>query len=173
MNLTGKGHFIRLIQWMLFLHILAAITFFLAHGTSAAMAFDIRKESDFTRMRAMLDLSWSTTVIMGVAFLVLGLSGLVLPFLLHLWNKIWIWASLVLMVIVFVYMGIFNQTHYRELRRLVGLPYMKGNKLMPAEATAGPEAAAALLKKSSPAPLALIGYVLPAIVLWLIVFKPF
>ena len=30
-------------------------------------------------------------------------------------------------------MGIFNETHYKELRRLVGLPYMKGNKTFPAE----------------------------------------
>ena len=27
-----------LIRWLIFLHILAALTFFLAHGTSAAMA---------------------------------------------------------------------------------------------------------------------------------------
>src|SRR3989304_4380836 len=49
-----------LIRWLIFLHVLAALTFFLAHGTSAAMAFKIRKETDFTRIGAILDLSWST-----------------------------------------------------------------------------------------------------------------
>lgn len=48
------------IPWLIFLHILTALTFFLAHGTSVAMAFQIRKETDFARMRAMLDLSAST-----------------------------------------------------------------------------------------------------------------
>lgn len=162
-----------LIQWLIFLHILAAITFFLAHGTSATMAFKIRTETDFTRIRALLDLSWSTMVLMGVSFLVLGLTGLGMPFLLHIWNKGWIWTSIVLMLIVSVYMGVYNQTHFRELRRLVGMPYMKGNKPMPAEAPASPQAVAALLSKTNVIPLAIVGYVLPAIVLWLMVFKPF
>ncbi len=162
-----------LIQWLIFVHILAAITFFLAHGTSATMAFKISKETDFARMRAMLDLSNSTTVAMGVSFLVLALTGLTMPFLLHIWNKIWIWTSIVLMVIVFVYMGIYNQTHFRELRRLVGLPYLNGARQMPAEAPASPQAVAALLSKTNIIPLTIVGYVLPAIVLWLMVFKPF
>ncbi len=50
-----------LIRWLVFLHVLSAITFFLAHGTSATMAFQVRKETDFPRIRAMLDLSWSTS----------------------------------------------------------------------------------------------------------------
>jgi hypothetical protein len=40
-----------LVRWLVFLHILAAITFFLVHGTSAAMAFQVRKERDFSRIR--------------------------------------------------------------------------------------------------------------------------
>ena len=43
-----------LIRWLIFLHVLSAITFFLAHGTSAAMTFKIRKETNFDRIRACL-----------------------------------------------------------------------------------------------------------------------
>ena len=32
-----------LIRWLVFLHVLSAITFFLAHGTSVAMTFQVRK----------------------------------------------------------------------------------------------------------------------------------
>ena len=56
-----------LVRWLVFVHILAAITFFLAHGTSAAMAFQVRRESDFNRIRALLDLSWSTMIISSYA----------------------------------------------------------------------------------------------------------
>ena len=49
-----------LVQWLIYLHILATLTFFLAHGTSVAMAFKIRKETDIERIKAMLDLSGST-----------------------------------------------------------------------------------------------------------------
>ena len=161
------------IRWLVFLHILSAITFFLAHGTSAAMAFQVRKETDFNRIRALLDLSLSTLIVMGVSFLILGLTGLILPFMIHIWNKVYIWLSIVLMLFVLIYMAMFNENHYKQLRRLVGLPYMKGNKQMPAEPPSSPEEVAELLKKTNPTTLAVVGYVIPAIVLWLMVFKPF
>jgi len=156
-----------LIRWLIFLHILAALTFFLAHGTSAAMAFKIQKERDFTRIGAMLDLSWSTMILMGVSFLVMGLTGVILPFLIRIWNKGYIWASIVLMLFVFIYMAVFNETTYKQLRRLVGLPYMKGSKQMPAEPPSNPEAVTALLQKTN------VTGLIPAVVLWLMIFKPF
>jgi hypothetical protein len=162
-----------LIRWLIFLHLLSIITFFLAHGTSAMMTFQIRKERNFDRIRAMLDLSWSTMVLMGVSFLVMGLAGIILPFLIHIWNKGYIWASIVLMLFVFIYMALFNETRYKQLRRLVGLPYMRGNKELPAEPPSSPEEVAALLKKTSITPLVIVGYVIPVFVLWLMVFKPF
>ena len=162
-----------LIRWLIFLHVLSALTFYMAHGTSVAMAFKIRKETDFIRIRAMLDLSWSTMILMGVSFLIMGLTGIIMPFMIHIWNKVWIWASIVLMLFVFIYMAMFNETSYKQLRRLVGLPYMKGGKELPAEPPSSPEEVAALLKKTSVTGLVVIGYVIPAIVLWLMVFKPF
>jgi hypothetical protein len=77
------------------------------------------------------------------------------------------------MLFVFIYMGLFNETRYKQLRRLVGLPFMKGNRQMPAEAPSSPEEVAALLKKTSVFSLVVVGYVIPAVVLWLMVFKPF
>src|SRR5215216_1229064 len=162
-----------LIRWLIFLHILSAITFFLAHGTSAAMTFQVRKETEFSRIRALLDLSWSTIILMGVSFLIMGLTGLILPFMIHTWNRGYIWLSIVLMLFVFMYMAMFNETHYKELRRLVGLPYMKGNKNLPAEPPSSPEEVAALLKKTSASAMVVVGYIVPAIVLWLMIFKPF
>ncbi len=162
-----------LVRWLVFAHILAAITFFLAHGTSAAMAFQVRKESDFNRIRALLDLSWSTMIIMGVAFFLMGLTGLILPFLIHLWGRAYIWISILLMLFVFIYMSRFNEAHYKELRRMVGLPYMRGNKWLPAEPPCSPEEVTEFLKKTNPTSLAVVGYGIPAAVLWLMVFKPF
>jgi hypothetical protein len=162
-----------LIRWLIFLHILSAITFFLAHGTSAAMAFQVRKETDFTRIRALLDLSLSTMILMGVSFLIMGLTGIILPFMIHIWNRGYIWLSIVLMLFVFIYMAIYNENHYKELRRLVGSPYMKGSKQLPAEPPSSPEEVAALLNKTRATSLVVVGYIVPAIVLWLMVFKPF
>jgi hypothetical protein len=161
-----------LIRWLVFIHVLSALTFFMSHGASAAMAFKIRNETDFTRIRAMLDLSWSTMIMMGISFLVMGLTGLIMPFMIHIWDKVYIWISIVLMLFVFIYMSLFNETHYKQLRRLVGLPYMKGNKQLPAEPPSSPEEVSALLKKTGVIGLVVVGYVIPGIVLWLMIFKP-
>jgi hypothetical protein len=162
-----------LVPWLIFLHTLSAITFFLAHGTSMAMAFQIRKETDFARIRAMLDLSESTLITSMIAFLVMGVSGLVMPFFLKLWGKGWIWVSIILMFAVFLQMVIMNEKRYKILRKLVGLPYRQGNKILPAEPPASAVDVEAHIKKMNVNELVIVGYVIPMIVLWLMVFKPF
>ncbi|NJC95300.1 MAG: hypothetical protein FIB03_03005 [Anaerolineae bacterium] len=162
-----------LIPWLVFIHILSALTFFLAHGASIAMAFKIRGETDFARIRAMLDLSASTIGVMFISFLVMGLTGLVMPVILKIWNKGWVWASIILMVIVLVQMGVMNDKRYKHLRRMVGLPYMIGGKNFPAEEPASQQEVDAHLKKLKVGELVVVGYVIPMIVLWLMVFKPF
>lgn len=162
-----------LVPWLIFLHVLSAFTFFLAHGTSVAMAFQLRKETDFSRIRAMLDLSNSTITVLGIAFLIMGLSSLALPFMLKLWGKGWIWVSILLMLIVVVQMAVMNDKRYKHLRRMVGLPYMIGGKNFPAEPPASQAEVEAHIKKLNVYELVAVGYVIPVIVLWLMVFKPF
>ncbi|HLO15188.1 MAG TPA: hypothetical protein VK206_10190 [Anaerolineales bacterium] len=162
-----------LIRWLIFLHVLSVLTFFLAHGTSTAMAFKVRKETNFARIRAMLDLSDSTIEIMFLSFLGMVLTGLLLPFFMHTWNKIWVWASIILMVFVFTWMVRMNEQTFKVLRKLVGLPYRRGSKEYPAEPPASSEEVAALLQQMNIKRLVLVGYIIPAFVLWLMIFKPF
>jgi hypothetical protein len=162
-----------LLPWLVFLHTLSALAFFLAHGTSVAMAFKIRSETDFARIRAMLDLSASTVGVMFIAFLGMGLTGLVMPFILKIWNKGWIWASIVLMVAVFFHMMFMNDKRYKHLRRMVGLPYMIGGKHFPAEQPVSQAEVEAHIRKMKVTDLVIVGLVIPTIVLWLMVFKSF
>lgn len=162
-----------LVPWLTFLHVLSALIFFLGHGTSVAMAFQLRKETDFARIRAMLDLSMSTIVVMGISFLVMGLTGLVMPFILKLWDRGWIWASIILMVVVFLHMVFMNDKRHKHLRRMVGLPYMIGGKKFPAEAPASQTDVEGYIKKLKVTDLVIVGLGIPVIVLWLMVFKPF
>jgi small-conductance mechanosensitive channel len=162
-----------LIPWLVFLHTLSALTFFLAHGASIAMAFKVRTETDFARIRAMLDLSASTVGVMFIAFLAMGLTGLVMPFILKIWNKGWVWLSVVLMVAVFFHMVFMNDKRYKHLRRMVGLPYMIGGKHFDAEPAASQAEVEAHLKKMKVTDLVIVGLVIPTVVLWLMVFKPF
>jgi hypothetical protein len=160
-------------KWILFLHVFSAITFFLAHGTSVSMAFQIRKETDFARIRAMLDLSGTTIMAVFISFLFMGLSGLALPFMVKLWDKVWVWLSIILMLFVVGWMGWFNEKSYKHLRKLIGLPYMVGSRDFPAEEPASEAAVQAHIQSMGTTRLIVVGYVIPMIVLWLMVFKPF
>ena len=165
---------LKIVPWIVFLHVLSAMTFFLAHGASVAMAFKLRNEKELARIRAMLDLSGSTIGAMFISFLLMGVSGLALPFMLKLWDKGWIWASIILMVLVVLQMAFMNEKRYKELRKLVGLPYMKGSKELPAEEPASTEEVQAFIqKKLKVVELIMVGYVIPMFVLWLMMFKPF
>ncbi len=162
-----------LVRWLIFVHVLAAIAFFLFHGVSVAMAFRVRKETDFARIRALLDLSANTMLPMVASFFLMGLTGIALPFFVHIWDRIYIWLSIALILGVAIYMAVFNETHYKQLRRMVGLPYMKGNKEYPAEAPCSPEEVQAFIEGIHVEPLAIAGFGVPTIVLWLMIFKPF
>ncbi|MCC6299325.1 MAG: hypothetical protein IT314_08505 [Anaerolineales bacterium] len=157
----------------MFLHTLSTLLFFLAHGTSVAMTFQLRKEKEFARIGALLDLSASTFKFMILSFLALGLTGLVMPFILQIWNKGWVHASIILMVIVFVRMMMMNDKRYKHLRRMIGQPYMIGGKHFPAEAPASQSEVEAHIKTLRVEELVVIGIVIPIVVLWLMVFKPF
>jgi len=162
-----------LLRWLIFIHVLSAVTFFLAHGTSAAMAFQLRKETNIERIRAMLDLSGTTAIVLMVSFLLMAVTGLIMPFILKIWNQVWIWLSIVLMVYVFLHMGLRGERTFHSLRKLVGLPYRQNNKEHPAEPPASDEEILAHARKTSVYELIVVGYVIPAFVLWLMVFKPF
>src|SRR5215204_1251632 len=161
------------VRWLIFLHTLSAFTFFLAHGASITMAFKLRSETDLAHIRALLDLSMSTVPVMFFSFLAMGLTGLVMPFILKIWNQGWIWASIVLMVAVFFHMVFMNEKRYKHLRRIVGLPYMIRGVRFPAESPASQADVEAYIKKLKVTDLMIVGYVIPMIVLWLMVFKPF
>jgi hypothetical protein len=162
-----------LVRWLVFIHVLSAITFFLAHGASAAMVFKLRTETDFARIRAMLDLSISYVNVVIVSFFGMGITGLIMPFLIHIWDKGWIWLSIILILFVFFYMFWFDERSYKPLRKLVGLPYTSRRKGYPAEPPASPEEVAAHIKNINITSLVVIGYGIPVFVLWLMIFKPF
>ena len=161
------------IRWLTYLHILASVTFFLAHGTSVAMAFKIRKETEIERIKAMLDLSGSTIMALFISFLLMGLSGLALPFFYEYWNTGWVWTSIVLTLFIFIWMALINERAYKHLRKLVGLPYMVRNKEFPPESPASQEEIQAHIQSINVHQLAVFGYGVPAVILWLMTFKPF
>jgi Ca2+/Na+ antiporter len=161
-----------LVRWIVPFHVLSVITFFLAHGAGAAMAFRIRKETSLERMRAMLDLSTTPFLVYMLAYLLMAVTGLAMVFLLGLWRRGWVWVSVVLMLFVFLAMSWLARP-FATLRKLVGLPYREGNAEHSAQPPASEEAVTEHLETLGVVPFVVVGYVIPAFVLWLMFFQPF
>jgi hypothetical protein len=159
--------------WIVFLHVLGVFGFLMAHGISAGAAFALRRERHLERVKALLDLSSSSIGILHSSILILLLTGIITGFIGRWWGRGWIWLSLGLLIAIYVYMGIAASGFYSQVRKAVGLAYMRGFKPQPPGEVASIEEIDALLKRSRPVSLAVIGLVGLAIIAWLMMFKPF
>ena len=161
-------------RWIVFLHIAGIFGFLLAHGSSAAMAFALRRERNPERIRALLDLSGSTMSVLYLSLLVLIAAGIISAFMGHWWGRGWVWASIILLVAMVVGMWTIGSQHYHQVRKAVGSGYMQGMKFYPPEPElATPEALDALLARGQPMLLAAIGYGGALVITGLMWFKPF
>jgi len=162
-----------LYQWVKFIHVLASVTFIMGHGASIAFAFRVKKESNLERVRAMLDLSQSMWQVYMLSWLVMMIAGVVNGFMGNWWSRGWIWASLVLMLVITFWMFYLGVKTYHPLRKAFGMPYREGNAELPAGEPLPEAERTTLLAATRPMELFAVGYGGFAFILWLMIFKPF
>ena len=162
-----------LYEWIKFLHVIAAITFMVAHGTSIAISFSVKREQDMSKIKTMLDLSGSMWVATMLSLLVAGIAGIVMGFMLSWWSQWWIWVSVVLLLVITIWMFQIGQGKYHPLRKALGLPYMARGRDMPAVEPTSEEESRSLIAKTSPVLMLLVGYGGFVVIIWLMMFKPF
>jgi hypothetical protein len=162
-----------LYQWIVFLHILSAFAFFAAHGVSIAMAFRLRREHRLERIQAILDLSAAALPVMYTAVMLLVLAGIIAGIMGRWFSQGWIWAALALLVIVWFGMHYYTFRYYTPIRKAVGLPYRDGTAHRSPETPASDAEIAALIQATNPILLSGISFALIAVILWLMMFKPF
>ena len=160
-------------RWIVFLHVLGAFAFVMAHGASANVAFKLRRETSRERIAALLDLSTAYFSRMYLALLVIALTGIGLGFLGNWWGQGWIWLVLVLLFSKLFSMSVMGARSFTQLRKVAGLPYFEGMKSQPAVPPASPEEIAARAAAINPIPTAVVGFGGLALVVWLMMFKPF
>jgi hypothetical protein len=161
----------QLLPWIVILHILGAFTFVLAHGVSAFVAFRIRSERDPARIASLLEFSSSSLGVMYSGFMVLLIAGIVAG-LVEGW-RLWMWAAIVVLFAVAVAMYVLATQYYANVRRAVGLSASNDPKDAPPPVPANPEALAALLDTRRPEVIAAVGGAGLAVLVWLMVAKPF
>lgn len=160
-------------QWIVFLHILGAFAFFIAHGASMMMSVQLHREHDLQRIRAILDLSNAALPISYGALLVLVLAGIAAGIMGHWFSQGWIWTAIVLLVVLYVGMHAYAFKYFTPIRQAVGLPYHHPDGDKPAGEPASDAEIAAVIAKAKPVPLLLVSFSVIVMIVWLMMFKPF
>jgi hypothetical protein len=121
-------------DWWVLIHIVGVVGFLLAHGVSSWVALRIRGERSPERLRALLDVSASTTVAFYVATLLLLLGGIAAGVDGHLFGaEAWISVSLGVFVAEMGFMLAVTSPYYRRLRRVMAIEQRGGTAVGAAE----------------------------------------
>ncbi len=160
-------------RWLVYVHILAVFIFLLAHGASAGVAFRLRRETERSRLAALLDLSSASLGVTYASLLVMLIAGIVLGFMGTWWGLGWIWVSLILLILTSVGMYVRSSIPFNRLRQAAGLPFFDGRRSQPAALPASDEVVRAAAAAIRPAEVTAMGVVPIALILWLMMFKPF
>lgn len=159
--------------WLVLLHVLGVFGFLMAHGISSGVALSLRRERNLARIQALLKLSGSTLGLMHSSIGILFLAGLIAGFMGKWWGRVWIWASLVLFLAMYIFMNVAAARYYSQVRKAVGLEYRDGMKEHAPVDAASPEDIDALLNNSMPLILTVTGFGSIVVITWLMIFKPF
>lgn len=152
-------------QWLVFLHLMGVVLFLLAHGVSMFCAFRVRRESDPERAKLLLELSARGSATSYLGLILLGIGGLGAAGSTNLLLAGWVVASYIVLAIVMFAMYAIGASYYYRLRE--ALEGAKGATPI------GSEELVARLQTRRPEALAGVGLVGLAILVWLMVFRPF
>lgn len=167
MDLSG------LYPWLRFGHILSALLFVAGHGVSMVVAFRIRAERDPARMLALLDLSASSLYVAGVGLLLVLVTGIAAGIVGNLFGRGWIWASIVVFVVVAGVMTPLAGAHFARLREGLG---QRTRQMKPTDPDPTPLTIDNVLRvagRRTPEATAAIGITGIVALVWLMGFKPF
>ena len=162
-----------LYPWLVFVHIVGAFVFVASHGVAIWMAMQIRGERDRNRIAALLDLSSASLGGLYVGLLLLLVGG-IWAGIVGDWFKFgWIWLALGLLIAIAVLMYLIATPFFGTLRAALGQRTMQTKKTDPDPVPLSDDEVRAIAARTPVAPLAAIGVGGLAIILWLMVLKPF
>jgi hypothetical protein len=169
-------------RWLVFVHVLSILVLLLFHGAAFTVTYVLRQERRPERIGVLLDLSLASFDsrrmlgrIFWIDFLVVVASGVALIVAGGWWRWWWPWLSIAIFIGIVLAMTELGRLPLAQLRRAVGLPWIAGRGRPDWEAPEAPDQAAmeAALTRLRPTALTAVGVGGFAVLLWLMMFKPF
>jgi uncharacterized membrane protein len=155
------------------IHVVAILVFAGAHLVSGVAMFQARSEGDRGRLTAVLGRSSQALIVAVIALLVALITGVVLAFMGELWGRLWIWASIGLIVVVGGLMTPMATIPMNQLRGALGMQVGKPKEGEAAPVPHDDATVAAARAKLRPEMVAVIGVVGYLAIVWLMMSKPF
>ena len=160
-------------RWILYLHLASVLGFMLAHGVQVQVMWRLHGEPDPARIEWLFH-PLPSTRLLQVLLAAIIVTGLIAGFIVPWWRQWWIWVSLALLLGITWAMRRYGAGYLELIER----PTMELIEAM----SAGADAAELAAKRAAfdrarlswyPAGMTVIGLGGLAIILWLMVFKPF
>lgn len=152
-------------RWWVFVHVVGVFGFLISHGVSMYVTFELRGTRDPKRMVSLLELSGSSIRAFYWSFGVLLGGGVVAGFLGHWWTYAWIWAAIVVLILISLAMTRMARPYYRR----VGLV---ARALAGGSTAVSDEELTAIVRGPRPLVIAGIGFVGLLVILFLMMFQP-
>lgn len=156
--------------WIVFAHLVGVFGFLLAHGASASVALRLRHEHEPGAIRGLLALTAATRRLMYGSLALLGVAGALAGYLGGWWSEGWTWASVGVLIAMTLAVVAVGTPYFRRLRKVA--------EIAAARSAAGGDDASgeelrAMLRSARPLVVSAVGLGGLAVILWLMVLKPF
>ena len=158
-------------RWLVFLHVLCAFAFVMAHGVSVSVYFMLRNERNVERVKMLLAISRASLNYAFISLALILITGIITGIMGQWWGQWWIRVAVLLIFIIWGAMAGIGTRVMNELR--IGLGMVSSYNQPPRAEMLTAEQMDALLKKINPALLTLVGFGAIAIWVYLMYFKPF
>ena len=97
--------------WLKFFHVAGLVAFLFAHGVSGGTAFVLRGAVT-ANSRALLRLSQTSSFISNPGLILVIVTGVWMAFLGSWWGQAWVWAAIIVLVLLLVAMVLIARPFY-------------------------------------------------------------
>jgi 4-amino-4-deoxy-L-arabinose transferase-like glycosyltransferase len=157
-------------QWLIYLHVFAVLCFLLAHGVEAAVMLQMRKAAEPEKVFAMFEALSDLTLMRVLLGIVVG-TGLLAGALGPWWNRAWFWLAIVVLLLITLAMRRWGAGYYTLVEDAATAVHAE--RQADPTATSAMERFAAARASWEPIWMTVIGVGGLAVILWLMIFKPF